>query len=84
MYKVIKYFTDLEDDNYAYHVGDTFPHEGKSVTKERLLELSSDKNKRHVPLIEEIKAEEPKEESKIMDEPKETKAKKSTKRTRKG
>ena len=82
MYKVIKYFTDLEDDNHAYHVGDTFPHEGKSVTKERLMELSSDKNKRHVPLIVEIKAEEPKEVPK--EEPKETKAKKSSKRTRKG
>lgn len=65
MYKVIKYFTDLEDNNHAYHVGDIFPHEGKTVTEERLAELSSDKNKRHVPLIEKVaedapaKAEEP-------------------------
>lgn len=54
MYKVIKSFTDLQDNNYAYYVGDTFPHNGVDVGAERIAELSSDKNRRGVPLIEEI------------------------------
>ena len=59
MYKVIKYFTDLQDNNYAYYVGDTFPHNGVEVDAERIVELASDKNRLGVPLIEEI-AEKPK------------------------
>ena len=54
MYKVIKYFTDLQDNNYAYYVGDTFPHNGVEVDTERIAELASDKNRRGVPLIEEV------------------------------
>ena len=59
MYKVIKYFTDLQDNNYAYYVGDTFPRNGIEVGAERIAELSSDKNLQGVPLIEEV-AEKPK------------------------
>ena len=59
MYKVIKSFTDLQDNNYAYYVGDTFPHNGVDVDAERIAELASDKNRRGVPLIEEV-AENPK------------------------
>lgn len=59
MYKVIKSFTDLQDNNYAYYVGDTFPHNGVEVGAERVAELSSDKNRLGVPLIEEI-ADKPK------------------------
>ena len=59
MYRVIKSFTDLQDNNYAYYVGDTFPHNGVEVGAERIAELASDKNRRGVPLIEEI-AEKPK------------------------
>lgn len=54
MYKVIKSFTDLQDNNYAYYVGDTFPRNGVEVGAERIAELSSDKNLQGVPLIEEI------------------------------
>ena len=54
MYKVIKSFTDLQDNNYAYYVGDIFPHNGVEVDAERIAELSSDKNLQGVPLIEEI------------------------------
>lgn len=54
MYKVIKSFTDLQDNNYAYYVGDTFPHNGGDVDSERIAELSSDKNRLGVPLIEEV------------------------------
>ena len=59
MYKVIKSFTDLQDNNYAYYVGDTFPHNGVDVDDERIAELASEKNRLGVPLIEEI-AEKPK------------------------
>ena len=59
MYKVIKSFTDLQDNNYAYYVGDTFPHNGAEVGAGRIAELSSDKNLQGVPLIEEV-AENPK------------------------
>ena len=67
MYKVIKYFTDLQDNNYAYYVGDTFPRNGVEVCAERIAELSSDKNLQAVPLIEEV-AEKPKRTRKKRDE----------------
>ena len=67
MYKVIKSFTDLQDNNYAYCVGDTFPHNGVEVGAERIAELSSDKNRLGVPLIEEI-VEKPKRVRKKKDE----------------
>lgn len=53
-YKVIKYFTDLQDNNYEYNIGDVFPHEGLIVTDERLKELSTNENRQGVPLIEPI------------------------------
>ena len=67
MYKVIKSFTDLQDNNHAYSVGDTFPHDGVEVDAERIAELESDKNRLGVPLIEEI-AEKPKRTRKKKDE----------------
>ena len=67
MYKVIKSFTDLQDNNYAYSVGDTFPHNGVGAGAERVAELSSDKNLQGVPLIEEI-VEKPKRTRKKKDE----------------
>ena len=60
MYRVIKYFTDLQDNNHEYNVGDIFPHNKKKVSASRIKELSTDKNRQGVPLIE--KAEEPSEE----------------------
>ena len=59
MYKVIESFTDLKDNNHAYSVGDTFPHDGVEVDAERVAELASDKNRLGIPLIEEV-AEKPK------------------------
>ena len=67
MYKVIKSFTDLQDNNYAYSVGDTFPHDGVEVDAERIEELASDKNRLGVPLIEEI-VEKPKRVRKKKEE----------------
>jgi hypothetical protein len=59
LYKVIKHFTDLQDNNYEYNVGDIYPHNKKKVFASRIKELSTDNNRRGVPLIE--KVEEPKE-----------------------
>ena len=59
MYRVIKSFTDLQDNNYAYYVGDTFPRNGVEAGAERLSELASGNNRLGVPLIEEV-AEKPK------------------------
>ena len=62
MYRVIKAFVDLQDDNYKYDVGDTYPRKGLNVLQSRINELASHKNKQKTPLIEEIseKVEEPK------------------------
>lgn len=54
MYRVIKFFTDLQDNNHAYKVGDVFPHDGMKVSEIRLKELSTDANRRHMPLIEKV------------------------------
>ena len=54
MYKVIKHFTDMQDNNFAYQVGDEYPRKGMSVLPSRIKELASDKNRQGVPLIEEI------------------------------
>lgn len=53
MYRVIKYFTDLQDDNRPYNVGDVFPHNecGYPVTEKRLSELASRNNLQKTPLI---------------------------------
>ena len=67
MYKVIKSFTDLQDNNYAYYVGDTFPRNGVEAGAERVAELASDKNLQGVPLIEEV-VEKPKRTRKKKDE----------------
>ena len=67
MYRVIHKFYDLKDNNHAYSVGDTFPHNGVEVGAERIAELSSDKNLQGVPLIEEV-AEKPNRTRKKKDE----------------
>ena len=67
MYIVIHKFYDLKDNNHAYSVGDTFPHNGVEVDAERIAELASDKNRMGVPLIEEI-VEKPKRTRKKKDE----------------
>lgn len=54
MYKVIKYFTDMQDNDFAYQVGDEYPRKGMSVLPSRIRELATDKNRQGVSLIEEI------------------------------
>lgn len=51
IYKVIKSFTDLQDNNHVYVEGDVFPREGVEVDNARFLELSTAANKRKEVLI---------------------------------
>lgn len=50
-FRVIKYFTDLQDNSHAYHEGDLFPREGIEVSEDRIKELSTNANRRKEPLI---------------------------------
>ena len=85
MYKVIKYFTDLQDDNHAYNPGDVFPRDGVEVSEARIKELSSDKNKRKMPLIEEVKEDTPaqKEQPEVESTPAAPKAERQKRRSKK-
>jgi hypothetical protein len=66
MYKVIKFFTDLQDNNHPYQIGDEFPRKGMTVLATRFKELASSENRQGEPLIEEIIEvdEKPKKEKK--------------------
>lgn len=68
MYKVLEYFTDLQDNGYAYEVGDTYPREGYEPTTSRIEMLSTDKNVRKRPLIEAIKESSEDEETTDVNE----------------
>jgi len=52
MYKVKRYFRDLQDGNHAYNEGDKFPRPEHEVSEERIAELASAANKQGTPLIE--------------------------------
>ena len=54
MFKALSYFIDLQDNNYPYQKGDTYPRKGYVPTDERIKELSTSANKRGVPVIVEI------------------------------
>ncbi len=89
MYKVIKLFADLHDNDHVYQPGDVFPREGITVTAERLAELAGSKNKQGVPLIEKVETEEEltgmnaPEEPDTAESAEEPKKKTAAKRTRK-
>ena len=77
MYKVIKKFKDLQDNDYIYEVGDEFPRKGNRVTIDRTAELLGSDNKIGEPLIEEIvEIEDTKEDDEIVVKPKKSKSKK--------
>ena len=69
MFRVIKHFTDMQDNNFAYNVGDEFPRKGMSVLPSRIKELAGSKNRQGCPLIEEIPdvEEKPKKKSKSVE-----------------
>lgn len=72
MYKVIKSFYDLKDNNHSYSVGDTYPRKGVKVTDGRIAELAGKFNLQRVPLIEKV------EDIAVEEKPK--KAKKAAKK----
>ena len=71
-YKVIHRFTDLQDFNHLYNVGDLFPRIGMKVSQARIDELASSKNKLKTPLIELENDKKIDDFSKYMNEPVET------------
>ena len=50
-YEVIRYFTDAQDNEYAYHEGDTYPRDGLNVSEQRINDLMSGNNFQKVSLI---------------------------------
>jgi hypothetical protein len=68
MFKVVKLFTDLQDDNFKYEVGDEYPRLGLKPSLARIEELKGSDNKQGTPLIVEVTDEtlvaEPSEEEK--------------------
>lgn len=64
MYKVLKAFTDLQDNNYVYEEGSEYPRKGSDPSEERIAELSSKKNRQGIPLIKEVKARKRKKKTK--------------------
>ena len=77
-YRVIKFFTDLQDKGHPYNVGDPFPRAGLAVSEERIKELAGSRNKQKTPLIEEVYDRfrmEPKYEPEPVKEPEKPEAK---------
>ena len=54
MYKAIELFTDLQDDNFKYEVGDEYPRLGLKPSLARIKELSGTDNRRGRAVIEEV------------------------------
>lgn len=54
MYKVVKLFTDLQDKNFMYEVGDEYPRLGLKPSLARIEELKGSDNKQGTPLIVEV------------------------------
>ena len=77
MYRVIKFFTDLHDNDHPYNVGDAFPRAGVVVTEGRLAELAGSNNKQGRPLIALVEEEETKAEAPAKKAP----AKKTARKT---
>lgn len=83
MYKVLKHFTDLQDNNYKYQAGDVFPREGFDVSAERLKELLTNSNRRNEPMIYEVVEEKAEPKPKAEPKKKAVKNGKDTKRNTK-
>lgn len=58
MLRVVTAFADLQDNGHIYNVGDEYPRAGVTVSKERLEELASNRNRRGVALIADEEAKE--------------------------
>ena len=76
MFKVISAFADLQDDSFAYYVGDKYPRDGYAPTPERVKELSGDKNKLGKVLIEAVAEAKEEPEEVPVEKPEEAPAEK--------
>lgn len=56
-YTVINQFTDLQDNEYRYNVGDTYPREGYVPSAERIEMLSTMNNRQRKVLIKAVETE---------------------------
>ena len=83
MYKAIEDFIDLQDNNFRYHAGDTFPRAGKEVSTARLMELMGAANRRGRPVIAAEPVEAEPVEKKPVEPVEEEKPKKRKATTRK-
>ena len=54
MFRVVKLFTDLQDNDYKYEVGYEYPRLGLKPSLARIKELSGSDNRQGTPLIEEV------------------------------
>ena len=68
MYRVIKHFIDLHDNDYRYDIGDTYPREGIEVSEARAAELAGSGNKQGEPLIELVEETSEKDEEVLVEE----------------
>lgn len=81
MYKVIRFFTDLQDNRHPYNVGDVYPRDGLVVSKKRIEELAGPNNRQRRPLIKLVEEEKPQKTEEPKTQPKE--GPKSERKTRK-
>lgn len=79
-YKAIIYFTDGEDNGFAYETGDNYPRNGYQPTPERIAGLLNGNNKRGIPLIAEIKEPAKEEKPEKVEAAPKKKAKKTAKK----
>lgn len=56
MYLVIRNFTDIEDNNHHYAIGDKYPRKGKRPSKARVEALMNGNNRSGLKLIKEVKS----------------------------
>lgn len=67
-YVVTRYFTDAQDNEYAYHEGDIYPREGHTVSEARLKDLLSGNNFQRIALIKRVEKVEAPKKKVVQDE----------------
>lgn len=82
-YRATVYFTDLQDNNFEYHVGDEYPRHGYTPSESRIAELASTHNKRGRAVIEEVKDSFMNEPVEVDEQPAEIEASKPKKKGKK-
>ena len=57
-YVVLRYFTDAQDNEYAYNEGDIYPRKGLTVSDARIKDLLSGNNFQRIALIKRVTEDE--------------------------